>query len=108
MKDFKDIPSNKRYVEGSIAESYMVAEAVRHCMEHMPNSLEGNHKRSREAFLNEEGDFTDEGPLLEGKAVMLETHQWLQIRRWLLFRLDVDGLEEYYRFVCKFVNYNIN
>lgn len=99
MKDFKDIPSNKRYVEGSIAESYIVAESVRHCMEYMPNPLDGNHKRTHEAFLDEDGEFSDEGPLLEDKDIILETNQFQQIRRWLLFRLDVDGLDEYYRFV---------
>lgn len=98
MQDFKDIPSNKRYIEGSIAESYVIAESVRYCMEYMPNSLDGNHKRTREAFLDEDGEFSDEGPLLDDKIVMLEPKQFQQIRRWVLFRLDVDGLEEFYRF----------
>lgn len=39
MKDFKDIPSNKHYVEGSITESYIVMESIRYCMEYMPNPL---------------------------------------------------------------------
>ncbi|KAM7474177.1 hypothetical protein LguiB_021420 [Lonicera macranthoides] len=67
MKEFKDIPSNKRYIEGSITESYIVAESVRYCMEYMPNSLEGNHKRTHEAFLEEDGEFSDTGPLLDDK-----------------------------------------
>ena len=75
------IPSNKRYVEGSIAESYVVAEAVRYCMEYMPNPLDGNHKHTREAFLEEDGEFSDEGPLLDDKTVMLEPNQFQQIRR---------------------------
>ena len=29
MKEFKDIPSNKRYIEGYITESYIVGEFVR-------------------------------------------------------------------------------
>ena len=50
MGEFKNIPSNKRYVEGSIAESYIVAESVRYCMEYKQNPLDGNHKHTREAF----------------------------------------------------------
>ncbi|KAM7503376.1 hypothetical protein LguiB_002280 [Lonicera macranthoides] len=96
MKEFKDIPSNKRYIEGSIAESYIVAESVRYCMEYMPNPLEGNHRRTHEAFLEEDGEFSDTGPLLDDKIMTLETHQFQQIRRWVLFRLHVDGLKEYY------------
>ena len=98
MKEFKDIPSNKRYVEGSIAESYIVGESVRYCMEYMPNPLDGNHKRTREVFLEENGEFSDEGPLLDDNNVVLESNQFQQIRRWVLFRLDVHGLSEYYRF----------
>ena len=98
MKDFKDIPSNKRYVEGSIAESYVVAESVRYCMEYMINPSDGNHKRSREAFLEDDGEFSDEGPLLDDKTITLGPVQFQQIRRWVLFRLNVDGFQEYYRF----------
>ena len=97
MKDFKGIPSNKWYVEGSITESYVVAESVRYCMEYMPNSLDGNHKRSREAFLEEDGEFSDEGPLLGDKTITLGSIQFQQIRRWVLFGLNVDGLQDYYR-----------
>ena len=98
MKEFKDIPSNKRYVEGSIAESYVVGESVRYCMEYMPNPLDGNHKRTREAFLDENDEFSDVGPLLDDNNVVLESNQFQQIRRWVLFRLDIHGLGEYYRF----------
>lgn len=98
MKECKNIPSNKRYVEGSIAESYIVSESVRYAMEYMPNSRDGNHKATREAFLDEDGEYSDEGPILEGKTVTLGKEQWIQIRRWVLFRLDVEKLDEYYRF----------
>ncbi|KAM7489448.1 hypothetical protein LguiB_026932 [Lonicera macranthoides] len=98
MKEFKDIPSNKWYIEGSIAESYIVVESVRYGMESMPNPLEGNHRRTHEAFLKEDCEFSDTGPLLDDKITTLETHQFQQIRRWVLFRLHVDGLKEYYRF----------
>lgn len=43
VQDFKDIPSNKLYMEDSIAESYVVAESFRYCLEYMPNPLDGNH-----------------------------------------------------------------
>lgn len=86
MKEFKNIPSNKSFVEGSIAESYIVGESVRYCMEYMPNPLEGNHKHTREAFLDD-------------TTMKLEPKQFQQIRRWVLFRLNIDGLDEYYRFV---------
>ncbi|KAM7506981.1 hypothetical protein LguiA_017434 [Lonicera macranthoides] len=42
------------------------------------------------------GEFSDEGPLLEDKTVILGGNQFQQIRRWVLFRLDVDGMHEYY------------
>ena len=76
MKEFKDIPSNKRYVEGSIAESYIVGESVRYCMEYMPNPLDGNHKRTREAFLKKNGEFSDEGLLLDDNTIVLEPKQF--------------------------------
>lgn len=66
-------------------------------MEYMPNPLEGNHKHTREAFLDENGEFSDEGPVLDDTTIKLEPIQ--QIRRWVLFRLNIDGLDEYYRFV---------
>ena len=100
MKDFKNIPSNKRYVEGSIAESYVVVESVRYCMEYMSNPHDENHKHTREAFLEEDGKFSDIWPLLDDKIIVLEATQFEQIRQWVLFRLDVDGLNEFYR--CEF------
>ena len=66
-------------------------------MEYLPNPLEGNHKRTHEAFLDEDGEFSDEGLLLENKIVILGANQFQQIHRWVLFRLDVDGLREYYK-----------
>ena len=69
-------------------------------MEYMPNPLDGNHKHSREAFLDQNDEFSDVGPLLDDNNVVLESIQFQQIRRWVLFRLDVHGLSEYYRFEC--------
>lgn len=99
MKGCKNIPSNKRYVEGSIAESYIVSESVRYAMEYMPNPKEGNHSYTREDFLDENSECTDEGPLIDGKTVTLTSQQFIQIRKWVLFRLDDEfGLGEYYRY----------
>ena len=85
MKEFKDISSNKRYIEGSIAESYIVGESVRYCMEFMPNPLEGNQKCTHKAFLEENGEFSDEGPLLDDDTLKLEPRQFQLICRWVLF-----------------------
>ena len=60
--------------------------------------LEGNHRRTHEEFLEEDIKFSDEGPWLDDKTVMFEPTQFQQIRWWVLFRLNVDGLHEYYRF----------
>ncbi|KAL6519581.1 hypothetical protein OROHE_017401 [Orobanche hederae] len=91
MKECKDIPSNKRYVEGSIAESYLLRESVRYAMEYIPDS---QHKTTGLDFLDENDEY--EGLVLEGKDVVLSDVQFVQIRRWLLFRLEVDGLYDHY------------
>ncbi|KAL6584302.1 hypothetical protein OROMI_003591 [Orobanche minor] len=91
MKECKDIPSNKRYVEGSIAESHLLRESVRYAMEYIPDS---QHKTTGLDFLDENEEY--EGPVLEGKDVVLSDVQFVQIRRWLLFRLEVDGLDDHY------------
>ena len=97
MKECKYIPSNKRFVEGSIAESYLVSESVRYVMEYIPNSQPKNHKTTAQVFLDENDEYSDEGPVLEGKDVILSKEQFVQIRRWLLFRFEVDGLDDHYR-----------
>ncbi|PIA27802.1 hypothetical protein AQUCO_07500017v1 [Aquilegia coerulea] len=84
MKELKSIPKNKRYIEGSIAEAYLVSESVRYAIEYMPNSENGNHKATREAFLDENSEFSAEGPLLDGKFITLRPEQLVQIHRWLL------------------------
>ena len=61
------------------------------------NPLDGNHKHTREAFLKEDREFSDEGPLLDDKTMMLEPKQFHQIHRWVLLHANVDGLEVYYR-----------
>lgn len=99
MKECKNIPSNKRYVEGSIVESYLVSESVKYATEYMPNRLEGNPSSRRESFLDEDGIYGEQGgPILLGKSMILSSEQRIQIRRWVLFRVDdVPLLAEYYR-----------
>ena len=84
MKHYKKYARNKRYVEGSIAESIIIMESTLYCKEYMPNSSEGNHKRIYESFLDEVDEFVDEGALVHGKNVMLNPTQYLQARRWVL------------------------
>lgn len=99
MKKYKNIPSNNRYIEGSIAVSHIVDESVTHAMECMPNASDGNHKATWEAFLKPDSEFSDVGPMLKGKKVTLTNVQFVQIRRWVLFRLNPIGLDAYYKYV---------
>ncbi|KAI3859537.1 hypothetical protein MKX03_030267, partial [Papaver bracteatum] len=97
MKLYKNIPSNKRYVEGSIKENQLVSEGVVHAMEHVGNSKDGNHKATREAFLDADSEYSDEGPQGYGeKFVTLSDVQLTQIVRWVLFLREVEGLADYY------------
>lgn len=99
MKEYKNIPNNKRYYEGSIAESSLVDESVRHAMECMPNASDGNHKASWEDFLDPDSDSSETGPMLEGKKVILSHVKFVQIRRWVLFKINPAGLAENYQYV---------
>ncbi|KAI3911098.1 hypothetical protein MKW92_012202, partial [Papaver armeniacum] len=98
MKLYKNIPSNKRYVEGSIKENQLVSEGVVHAMEHVGNnSKDGNHKATREAFLDADSEYSDEGPQGYGdNKVILSDVQIIQIVRWVIFRREVEGLADYY------------
>jgi len=93
MKQYKRYTLNKRYVEGSIAESYLVDESVMYCMEYMPNSSVGTHKSSRKDWLEESEDLTDEQPLGTGHVMELNHVQFQQVRRWVLNRYE--NLEEW-------------
>ena len=97
MKECKNIPSNKCYIEGSIAEAYLVSESVRYAMEYMPNLRDGNHSSTQASFLDD-GDEIYERPIIEGKYIKLTRMQRVQIRRWILFRIDVPERDEYYRY----------
>lgn len=97
MKFFKNLPTNNRFVEGIIKESQLVAEGVLYAMEHMANAKDGNHSATREAFLDDDSEYSDEGPVGTGeKVVTLSNVQIIQIVRWVLFRREVEGLADYY------------
>lgn len=99
MKEFKNNPNNKRYIEGSIKENNLINEAVTYAMEHTSNPRDGNHQASWEAFLGEESEYSDVGPLgKKGTKVTLSYTQFIQIQRWVLFRCNPDGLADYYRY----------
>lgn len=99
MKECKNIPSNKRFVEGSISEAYLVSESVRYAMEYMPNPRDGNHSSKQAPFLDENYGDTYERSIIEGKTIKLSGVQRVQIRRWILFRIDIPDRDDYYRFV---------
>ena len=109
MKECKNIPSNKRYVEGSISEAYLVSESIRYAMEYMSNPRMGNHSSTQASFLDENDNDIYECSIMEGKNIKLSSVQRTQIRRWILFRIDIPDLDDYYRFVffVHFVRYNI-
>ena len=50
MKTYKGYVRNKRYIEGCIAEGYIVQEASLYYMEYMPNGGDGNHKIPAKRF----------------------------------------------------------
>jgi hypothetical protein len=88
MKTYKKYAGNKRYIEGSIAEKYIVEESTLYCMEYMPNPNEGNHKYTHEYFLDEIDECADEEPLVKGKKVNLTPVQFEQARKWVLQQSD--------------------
>ncbi|KAI3920876.1 hypothetical protein MKW92_053833, partial [Papaver armeniacum] len=45
MRTFKVFGRNKNYIEGSITEQYLLAEALRHCMEYIVNGREKCYKK---------------------------------------------------------------
>ena len=56
MKIFKKWSRNKRFIEGSIANAYLLHEASLYAMEYISEKGEGTHKRHLEAFLDDEFD----------------------------------------------------
>jgi len=66
-------------------------------MEYMPNPHDGNHSSTQASFLDD-GDDTYERPIIEGKCIKLTRVQRVQIRRWLLFSIDIPERDEYYMY----------
>lgn len=50
--------------------------------------------------MGEDSEYSDDGPLKEddGKAVKLTPARIVQIRRWILFRRDIEGVANYYAY----------
>lgn len=100
MKECKNIPNNKRFIEASISNAQILSESVRYAMEHSANAAEAGHKANWNAFLDVGSEFTDVGSVLGDKRVDLSPQQWVQIRRWILFqRDDIPGFDDYYRYM---------
>lgn len=88
MKTYKEYVKNNRYLEGSIAESYIVEEASIYSMEYMPDPKFGSHKYNVKRFLDENDEYTDEGPMDVGSVVTLSQVQWKQVSRWMFQQHD--------------------
>ena len=93
MKTYKGYVRNKRYIEGCIAEGYIVQEASLYCMEYMPKGGADTHKHTHEAFLDEDDEFADEIALDNEKDITLTQVQFQQVRKWVLDKYD--GLDEW-------------
>lgn len=83
MKIYKGYIKNMAHPEGCIAERYIVEESILYCMEYMPDGDRGGHKRTRQRFLDDDGE-CDEEPLDKGKFINLTNVQHQQVRRWVL------------------------
>ena len=57
------------------------------------NGGDGNHKHTREVFLDEDDEFAGQIPLDNGKDITLTQVQFEQVRRWVLNKYD--GLDEW-------------
>lgn len=63
----------------------------------MPNSRDENYNSKQASFLDENGDDVYERSIVDGKPLKLSRLQRSQIRRWILFRIDIPERDEYYR-----------
>mgnify|MGYP003362283250 CR=1 FL=1 len=93
MKIYKGYVRNKRYIEGCIAEGYIVQESSLYCMEYMTKGVDDTHKHPRELFLDDDDEFASEMPVDNGKDIILTQVQYEQVHRWVLNKHD--GLEEW-------------
>ncbi|KAI3954963.1 hypothetical protein MKW98_004966 [Papaver atlanticum] len=85
MRTFKVFGRNKNYIEGSITEQYLLAEALRHCMEYIVNGKEKCYKKGGSIS---DADDIHEGPYppskSEGKKYHIPNLKYEQARRWIL------------------------
>ena len=70
MKIYKGYVKNAAHPKGCIVERYIVEESILYYMEYMLDGDKGNHKRTHERFLDEDGE-CDEEPLDKGKNIYL-------------------------------------
>ncbi|CAH9059056.1 unnamed protein product [Cuscuta epithymum] len=83
MRTYKRYGRNKTFLEGSIAEQYILEEAMRHCMEYIPHGIDRSHKRGGRTYIENE----DECPYpsnANGKIYRLSGLQYEQVRKWVL------------------------
>ena len=105
-KKYKKWSRNKRYIEGSIANAYLLYEASLYAMEYVSKKGEGTHKRNLEAYLDDEfDDSTGQRPLGKGKELILNKVQYEQARRWVLFQYQ--GVHEWRRYACNYASLHI-
>ncbi|KAF9588810.1 hypothetical protein IFM89_016170 [Coptis chinensis] len=55
-----------------------------YCMEHMPNGSKGSHKRGKDRYIDDDGEFVSEKPLNKKGVHTLTNVQYEQVRKWVL------------------------
>ena len=107
MGRYKKWSRNKRYIEGSIANAYLLHEASLYAMEYISKRGEGTHKRNLEDFLDDEFDDSEcQRPLGKSKELILNNVQYEQVRRWVLSQCD--GVDEWRRYTLSSMLIHIN
>lgn len=95
MKRYKRWYRNKRFIEGSISNTYLLYESSLYAMEYISKKGEGTHKRNLEGYLNDEFVDSSQQPLSKGKKLVLNKVQYEQVRKWVLFQHE--GYNEWRR-----------
>ncbi|KAF9590641.1 hypothetical protein IFM89_035959 [Coptis chinensis] len=57
LRSYKKYVKNPAHPEGCIAKRYVIEESIMYCMEHMPNGSKGSHKRGKERYIDDDGEF---------------------------------------------------
>ncbi|XP_026455351.1 uncharacterized protein LOC113356433 [Papaver somniferum] len=84
MKGFIGLVPNRRYIEGCIARGYSLRGASLYLMEGISDDGNGTHKHTRQAFLDDDTNFSDEMPLTKARGITLSREQFEQARSWIL------------------------